>query len=489
MPLTPFVAAAVALGADDTMHSLPHDSMMELAQQAHATAFIKLPIIKQKLLDLILGPEITAYHWAQGKAHAVYEQVFGLGATTNDHGRMVDYFASGCPHCKNLEPVWNKASQLWANQANEDSHRVVWEQKQCLDENWKPGPDYAECKAAQITQFPTVKMFAPGSQVGEEYYLEHTPDALVDFAKTGLHPNPDAMPRAPEDESDFKLVDFYAEGCKHCKDLNPIWQEAHKQWDKAIGQTADEPRNGLPLVNFEKRECYDALWNPGKDANECQKFHVDSFPTIKLFGPDPHGHGFVSVDYTGARTPQGIVDFLSRETGMQIEPAKVAELTQLEHNHAVQVEGAPAGVIPHSLSVPAVAESVGMESESHAQQLDNDEVTVEVNVGQPEENLAGIASIQHNDQFDVDVSVDKADENVISNATDNGVEDDAVNRIGDASISVGADLPQPMREAVKVAMMPLPMLAMSCLPVRKSGTVRTQRSTFELPPTTTAEFL
>lgn len=506
MPLTPLVATAVALSTDDTMHNLPHDSVMEIAQHAHTTAFIQLPLMKQKLLDLLIGPEISAYHWAEGKAHAIYDQLFGpavappAAVAHPDQGRMVEYFASACPHCKHLDPVWHEASQLWAKQGNEESHRIAWEQKQCLDDNWKPGPDYEECKAAEIAQFPTIKFFLPGSKVGEDYYLDRTPEALVDFAKTGIHPNPEVMPRDPDDEADFKLVDFFAGGCHHCKALDPIWEDAHKEWDRAIGQTAGEPREDLPLVSFEKRECYDERWNPGKDANECQQYHVDSFPTIKLFGPDPHGHGFVPVDYTGARTPKGIVEFLARETGTQLDAAKLPGASHPDPEHVMQADVQP------SLIMPAKADAVGLGSESNVQ-LGDENVNVDVVASQPEDNLNGMAHGDDSDKYEVNVTVGNADENLIASGDDSmdasdvltpadlprleSAGDDSMNNASDSLGSAGADLPQPLREAVKVAMLPLPMLTMSCLPVRKNSMVQAQRThnTFEHPPSAIAEFL
>merc|ERR1711865_662992 len=128
------------------------------------------------------------------------------------------------------------------------------------------------------------------------------------------------------DVSDMKLVDFYAASCPHCKTLDPIWEDAHKQWDKAIGQEhGAAPRDDLPFISFDKKECYDSHWKAGADNAECQKFQVDGFPTIKLFVPDPHGHGFKGIDYTGDRTADGIVNFLKAQTGMtEAEAAKSA---------------------------------------------------------------------------------------------------------------------------------------------------------------------
>jgi len=335
MPLVPLAAAvvvpkagaamatAMALGTDDLSHHA-HD-LVQHAQE-HVTAFIQLPMAKQRIFDMFVGPEVAAYHWAHAKIAGIWEQLHGADVGASEQGRMVDYYATGCHHCKDLEPIWKDASSMWAKQGGADASHVSWQQKQCLDENWKPGPDFKECEAAGINSFPTVKFFAPGSKTGEDFMLDRTPEQLVDFAKTGISPDPLVLPRAPGDMSDMKLVDFYAASCPHCKTLEPVWNEAHKQWDKAIGQPEGEPpREDVPLVSFEKKECYDGNWHAGKDIDFCKKFDVHGFPTIKLMVPDPHGHGFRAVDYTGKRTPEAIVQFLKASTGMQVDTPPAAD--------------------------------------------------------------------------------------------------------------------------------------------------------------------
>ena len=123
-------------------------------------------------------------------------------------------------------------------------------------------------KAEGVARFPTIRFFGPGAKTGEDFFLDRTSEKLVDFAKTGISPNPDVMPRAPGDVSDMKLVDFYAEACPHCKHLEPVWDDAHKQWDKAIGQSADHehPREDLPLVLCGPDVCQFELEIPGVDV-------------------------------------------------------------------------------------------------------------------------------------------------------------------------------------------------------------------------------
>lgn len=329
-------------GADvlsDAMHHVQH------------TSFIHLPIGKQRLFHMIFGPEIAAYHWVHGKVDAIYDRFFGQAVAGPDQGRMVEYFAAGCPHCKHLEPVWKEAVSKWGQEEGAEAKNVVWQTKQCLDENWKPGRDYEECKAQHIYGFPTVRFFGPGKEHGDDFFLERTPEKLVEFAKTGIHPDPMIMPRLEGDVSDVKMVDFYSEACPHCKHLEPVWEKATQQWEKTVQDAED-----APLAVWQKKECFDKDWNPGKDSAECEKFHVDAFPTIRLFKPDPHGHGFVGVDFDGHRTPEGLNHFLMKEVGMpEPPPAPAAEAHTAEAHEAPAAEPSPAVVAVKEAPAAAVA--------------------------------------------------------------------------------------------------------------------------------------
>ena len=129
-------------------------------------------------------------------------------------GRMVEFFAQSCPHCKHLEPIWKDASHKWAEQGQERENvvrinendcgflwgrwifkrkiekiqaefmkihgqssgmitwfgnqldangledSVRWEQKECYGENWAEGKDHDECMKEGIHSFPTVRFFS-----------------------------------------------------------------------------------------------------------------------------------------------------------------------------------------------------------------------------------------------------------------------------------------------------------------------------------------
>jgi len=230
------------MGAEDLLadHMPAHAMSHELV----ATSFLRVP--RRRLFDLVLGPEIRAYHWMEDKLGGIWHKLFDGGEVLPEQARMVDYYAASCPHCKTLTPAWKQAADQWAGQP--DAKALVWEEKQCLDENWKPGKDFEECQAQNVHGFPSIKFFPAGSKTGDDFFLERTPDRLLQFAKTGINPTEVTIPRAQGDRSDLKMVDFYAAGCGHCKQLEPVWAKAEKQWDAAVKQNED-----APVITFEKK--------------------------------------------------------------------------------------------------------------------------------------------------------------------------------------------------------------------------------------------
>lgn len=421
---------------DDFAHHSHDDLAVAHHGHDHATAFIHLNQgTKHALYNMFVGPEVSAYNWAHAKIAGLWGAMAGPVVPPEQQGHMVEYFAKGCPHCTHLDPVWKEAAGMWDKEGGEHAKHVVWEQKECLDENWKPGADYKDCQAQHISRFPTIKFHAPGSSTGEDFFLERSPAGLVDFAKTGIAPNPDVMPRLPGDVSDMKLVDFYAASCPHCKTLDPVWEDAHKQWDKTIGQSEDAPREDLPLISFEKKECYDNHWKPGKDAAFCEKFHVESFPTIKLFKPDEHGHGFSAVDYHGPRTREGIVDFLKESTGYVEEPLQLTPVVPAADAHAA-AGAAHHELVPAGIKVPDAVRilSEGANAPDSVKAVPEDLTALQGNTPQVAAEAAAAMTID---------------------------------------------------KAVATAMMPLPMLA--CLPVRAKA--KMQRVVVHSPPIAKAQFI
>jgi len=278
--------------------------------QVIATSFLRIPMPKSRIFHMIMDPLMQAWQWPISKFDNVWHHMFDKVALP-DQARMVDYYAESCGHCKNLNPSWNAAADQWGKLP--DANKLVWEQKQCLDANWQPGRDHAECQAQNIHGFPTIKFFEPGATSGDVFREDRAPDTLVHFAKTGVSPEEPTIPRGDDADVDLKIVDFYAASCPHCKSLDKPWDEASKQWNEVAKEAEDYPN-----VKFEKKECYDDHWKPGKDHAECQKFHVQGFPTIKLLAPSATGHGFASeADFDGPRTSEGLIKFLKKEADLE----------------------------------------------------------------------------------------------------------------------------------------------------------------------------
>merc|ERR1719240_687690 len=101
--------------------------------------------------------------------------------------RFVEYYAAGCPHCVHLAPVWKQAAEQWAV-AHGDS-AVRWEQKQCLDGQWKDGPDHEECEQQGIESFPTMKFFPEAGAPGVGYEGARSVEALTNFVQEHYHPS------------------------------------------------------------------------------------------------------------------------------------------------------------------------------------------------------------------------------------------------------------------------------------------------------------
>jgi thiol-disulfide isomerase/thioredoxin len=435
--LAPKAAVAFAVADAHGTHGTEDVPLGDLSShQVSATSFIHLPMPRSTLLKMLIGPEITAYNWLHDRVGGLWHKMFD-GQVSPDQARMVEYYASSCPHCQHLEPVWKQAAAKWASDA--EATKVVWQQKECLDEHWKPGADYKECQEQQILGFPSVKFFPPGAKTGDDFLFERTPESLLAFAKTGIHPSPLHMPREEGDIADAKLVDYYSAACPHCKELDPVWADTEKKWDTDFAEKDD-----APLVSFTKKECYDDHWEPGKDYAECKRLGIQSFPSIKLLTPAEDGHGFVAdADYSGARTPDDIIAFLKQQANME-EPAKL--------------------------------DQAGQHHDGAAQHHDDDNT---VKVGAPpiqEEET-------RNEPVFAAPVVGKATINVAPTETGTG---------SDSKVDTENGTLSDLSDAVKTAMMPLPLVGLSCLPVRRSYArvqKRPDRSSPHRAPATPTQFL
>merc|ERR1712059_232621 len=163
------------------------------------------------------------------------------------------------------------------------------------------------------------------------------------------------------------------------------------------------------------------------------------------------------VDYTGARTSEALMEFLRAKAGMPLE---------------VPPSAAPEAAAVAAAPTPDAAHHMGGAQEPHA-------AAAAAAPGAPEDAL---------------MRLQKAVQKV--NAIAANAEDMAKQTLQDADAvkggrkDVGADMPKVLQEAqevVKTASMPLSLLGLSCVPIRKSS--RSQPASLQAPPGVRSQFL
>lgn len=285
---------------------------------------------------------------------AAKEAAVGAEVASNEHfggGKVVEYFAASCPHCKAIEPVWKQAQQAWAAEHPGDSD-VRWEQKECYADGWKPGRDREECLQEGVHSFPTIRFIGKNGIESRDFEEDRSVDKLLAFAKehatkpddeqleeaqagvatssaateepAGVataaaaaeeEPATQAATAAADTETvaaaPVKVVEFVAKSCPHCQHLEPVWKDAQAQW--AAGH---EKSN----VTWEQKECFAKGWKPGKDIDECNRSHVGGFPTVRLY----HGEQAlpeVGDTFRGPRTAAGLLKWVEEHSASS--PAKL----------------------------------------------------------------------------------------------------------------------------------------------------------------------
>ena len=110
------------------------------------------------------------------------------------------------------------------------------------------------------------------------------------------------------------IAEFYAPWCGFCKKLKPEYEKAAELlWEK----------EQVPLVKVDCTE----------EKEVCDKFGVQGFPTLKVFNK-----GKVGPTYEGARTSDGIVDYIVRRKMPAVtELKKASELSELKEKHGFLV--------------------------------------------------------------------------------------------------------------------------------------------------------
>ncbi len=82
---------------------------------------------------------------------------------------QVEFFAPWCGHCKQLAPVWEQLASAFEGAASVTIAKVD------ADKNRAAGERFG------VTGFPTLKVFAPGSDTAEDYSGGRDGEALVAF--------------------------------------------------------------------------------------------------------------------------------------------------------------------------------------------------------------------------------------------------------------------------------------------------------------------
>uniref|UniRef100_A0A3B3IF56 Protein disulfide-isomerase n=1 Tax=Oryzias latipes TaxID=8090 RepID=A0A3B3IF56_ORYLA len=120
-------------------------------------------------------------------------------------------------------------------------------------------------------------------------------------------------------ETRHLMVEFYAPWCGYCRRFEPIYAEA------------------AGMLKEEGSEMRLAKVDAIEEKELAEEFNVDSFPTVKLF---MNGDRKEPIEYTGKRTPSGIVQWLKRRSGPGAADLNSADsAAEFINTHNVSVVG------------------------------------------------------------------------------------------------------------------------------------------------------
>ncbi|TNV74553.1 hypothetical protein FGO68_gene16110 [Halteria grandinella] len=230
---------------------------------------------------------------------------------------FIEFFAPWCGHCKQLAPAWEKAAKTLKGVVNVGAVDMTTDQE--------AGAAYG------IQGFPTIKFFGFDKQKPQDYQGQRDDKAIVDYAleKVGSEVRKRSSGKGASSSSsssgskkketkqenasgasdkdvtvlnqgnfdelvlgskDIWLVEFYAPWCGHCKNLEP-------EWNQAATRLKGQVKLGKVDATVET-----AL---------AQRFHVQGYPTIKVFDYGEGKSDSRAKDYEGSRDANGIVSYAS----------------------------------------------------------------------------------------------------------------------------------------------------------------------------------
>lgn len=238
---------------------------------------------------------------------------------------MVEFYAPWCGHCQSLTPEWKKMAKAVSG--------VIKVGAVDLDAQTDRSP------FPQVEGFPTIYFYGVDKKNPEKYQLGRDAKSMVSFVKQQLtkaldkglnggtssntkkktsssggsggnavgqviHATDDDFTDLVLKSSDLFFVEFYAPWCGHCKSLEPKWKEA--------AQTASKQGCDVKFV------AVDATVSP----KIAQKYQIQGYPTIKLFGPNKKK----PEEYQGAREA---ADLVSAAVAFADKHSKAPEIVEL----------------------------------------------------------------------------------------------------------------------------------------------------------------
>lgn len=263
------------------------------------------------ILSLTWGLCVNAFYSKSGDVINLSE----MNSVLKDQGVfLVEFYAPWCGHCQSLKPEYEKAATALKGIAKVGAVDMTVHQSL--------GSPY------NVKGFPTIKIFSNGKSI--DYNGPRTADGLVDgvinavktHAKSRLNggqkkssssggsksssggssggggsgkkdgpveqltdANFDSVVMASDD---MFLVAFVAGYCGHCQRLKPEYYAAAKKLEGT----------GIRFVTIESPD------NP----QVSQRFGIQGFPTIKVFGPGPKDDA-TAMNYEGPRDAEAIAEY------------------------------------------------------------------------------------------------------------------------------------------------------------------------------------